>query len=285
MKHILPFLFSLLTLTSVAQSDSVSRDTLESLRIAMPSSHVSSPYRTSLKVDGPAIAAGIALNYYGLTLIQNKEGMTEAELSSLSTSDVPGFDRFSAGNYSEKADDLSYYPFYASFAMPVAMLLNRNVGSKAGQVMALYLETMAVTGAVYSITAGLVDRSRPFTYGSEAPLSVRMKKGAQRSFFAGHTAATASATFFAAKVFSDFNPDSPAKPYIWAAAAVVPAAVGYYRTRAGMHFLSDNIIGYAIGAATGILIPQLHKGNNPNKFSLSPAASARYRGLHMSYTF
>ncbi|WP_207425525.1 phosphatase PAP2 family protein [Pedobacter sp. SYSU D00535] len=243
-----------------------------------------SPYKTSLKVDGPAIAVGIGLNVLGFKLIQNKEGLTESELAQMSKNDVPAFDRFSAGDYSENADKLSYYPFYASFAMPVALLLNRNVGSKAGQVMALYLETMAVTGAMYTITAGAVNRSRPFTYGTAAPLGERTKKGAQRSFFAGHTAATASATFFAAKVFSDFNPESKAKPYVWAAAALVPATVGYYRLRAGMHFLSDNLIGYAVGAGAGILVPHLHKKAN-NNLSVVPFGGASYSGLQLSYTF
>lgn len=244
-----------------------------------------SPYKTSWKVDGPVIAGTIGLNVLGLKLIQGKEGLTEAELAAKSKSDVPFFDRFSAGDYSENADKISYYPFYASFAMPVVMLLNKKERSHAGQVLALYIETMAVTGALYSITAGSINRSRPYTYGTEAPLGERTKKGAQRSFFAGHTAATASASFFAAKVFSDFNPDSPAKPYVWAAAAVLPAAVGYYRLQGGMHFLSDNLLGYAIGAGAGILVPHLHKKTTNNKLSIIPVKTFQYDGLQLSYTF
>jgi len=244
-----------------------------------------SPYKTSWKVDGPVIAGTLGLNVLGLSLIKGKEGLTEAELAQKSKSDVNGIDRFTAGDYSENADKLSYYPFYGSFAMPVAFLLNKNIGSKAGQVMALYIETMAVTGAAYSLTAGSINRSRPYVYGTEAPLGERTKKGAQRSFFAGHTAATASATFFAAKIFSDFNPDSKAKPYVWAAAAVIPATVGYYRLRAGMHFLTDNLLGYAVGAGAGILVPQLHKKSASNNLSVVPVSTPYYSGLNLSYTF
>ena len=46
---------------------------------------------------------------------------------------------------------------------------------------------------------------------------------------------------FTAKVFNDFNPDSPARPFVWAGAVAVPAYVGYLRTKAGKHFLTDNI--------------------------------------------
>lgn len=244
-----------------------------------------SPYKTSFKVDAPVIGAGLGLSALGLSLIQKKDPLTDQELAAKSSSDVMRMDRFSAGYFSPKADDHSYLPFYGSFAMPVAMLLNKNVGRKAGQVMVLYLETMAVTGMAYSLTAGTVERSRPLVYGSETPIDKRKSKNSQRSFFAGHTAATAAATFFAAKVFNDFNPDSKARPYVWAAAALVPASVGYMRLKAGQHFLSDNLIGYGVGAAAGILIPQLHKTKGAENLSMAPAVIDGKQGMALSYTF
>lgn len=244
-----------------------------------------SPYRTNFKTDGPVIAAGVGLSYLGLTLIQNKDDLTTAEVLGKSKSDVNFFDRGTAGNYSNKADKDSYYPFYAAFAMPVVMLFNHNESQKAGQVLALYVETMAITGAMYSLTAGSVQKSRPYVYSSDAPMAERMDRKAQRSFYAGHTAATAAATFFAAKVFSDFNPDSRAKPYVWVAAAAIPATVGYLRLKSGRHFLSDNLLGYAVGAASGILVPQLHKKTSDAGIGLVPLVSPDSKGLALSYTF
>ncbi|WP_256009743.1 phosphatase PAP2 family protein [Desertivirga xinjiangensis] len=244
-----------------------------------------SPYKTSLAVDGPIIAGAVGLNVLGLKLINDKKGLTVEELAAKDKSDVPGFDRFSAGYYSESIDKFSYYPFYASFAMPVAMLFTKNERSHAGQILAMYVETMAITGAAFTLTAGSINRSRPYTYGTKAPLEERMKKGAQRSFFAGHTAATASASFFAAKVFSDFNPDSRAKPYVWAAAAALPAVVGYCRLKGGNHFLSDNLLGYAVGAGAGILVPHLHKKTTGNNLSIVPVKTLEYDGLQLSYKF
>jgi membrane-associated phospholipid phosphatase len=111
-----------------------------------------------------------------------------------------------------------------------------------------------------------------------------MDSDSQRSFFAGHTAATATASFFAAKVFSDFNPDSKARPYVWAAAAAVPAAVGYMRLRAGRHFLTDNLLGYGIGAGVGILIPQLHKKSNETGLAIQPYGGNGVQGASLTYT-
>ncbi|WP_187262555.1 phosphatase PAP2 family protein [Pontibacter beigongshangensis] len=248
-----------------------------------------SPYKTSWKVDGPITAAGMGLSYYGLTLMQDKDGLTEEQISRLQTSDVNGFDRFSAGWDSENANKISDIPFYTSFAMPFIWVLNDNIRSNAGQVFGLYVQTMAVTGTLFTITNGLNPRTRPMIYSPDVDMAEKMRANSRNSFYAGHTAASASATFFFAKVFHDFNPDSPARPYVWAAAAAVPATVGYFRLKAGKHFLSDNIIGYTLGAAAGILVPQLHKKTNRTGLSLAPVMGSfmgyRYEGAALGYRF
>lgn len=243
-----------------------------------------SPYETSWAVDGTWIGVGLGLNGLGFKLIQDKEDLSVEELNALSKEDVPGIDRWVAGKYSKSADELSYYPFYASFAVPVVMLFTNDQRPHAGHVSVLFIETMATTGALYTITAGAIDRSRPLVYNENLPDNKRREASAQRSFFAGHTAATASATFFAAKIFNDFNPDSRVRPYVWAAAALVPAWVGYLRLDSGKHFLTDNVVGYAIGAASGILIPELHKKENKS-LSLFPLMGRNYQGLSMNYSF
>lgn len=251
-----------------------------------------SPYKTSFKVDAPVIAAGVGLSAYGLTLMQDKEGLTEQEALMQNKNEVNRFDRFSAGWDSESAKKASDFPFYASFgAAPLLILFNDNIRSKAGQVAVLYVETMAITGALFTMTNGSVPRDRPLTYSEDVPLSEKTRANAQNSFYAGHTAAAASASFFAAKIFHDFNPDSPARPYVWAVAAAVPATVGYLRLRAGKHFLSDNLIGYTLGAAAGILVPQLHKKTNNTNLSFVPVSGRlpvtgrNYSGALLTYTF
>ncbi|MBC5774154.1 phosphatase PAP2 family protein [Pontibacter sp. KCTC 32443] len=249
-----------------------------------------SPYRTKLSVDGPVIIAGMGLSAYGLSLMMDKDGFTEDEVLALDKNDVNKFDRFSAGYHSESAKKASDFPFYGSFAMPFAMMLNDNVRSKAGQVLVLYVETMAVTGTLFTLANGNTERARPLVYSDEVELGEKTESNAQNSFYAGHTAATAAATFFAAKIFHDFNPESNARPYVWAAAAAIPASVGYLRLKAGKHFLSDNILGYTLGAAAGIVIPQLHKKTNLTGISLTPSViptfnGAAAQGANLSYTF
>ena len=94
-----------------------------------------SPYETSFKKDAPLVAAGLGLSYLGLTLIKNKKDLTLAEVALKSKDDVFFIDRFAAGNYSQKADDDSYIPFYGSFAIaPLVALIDKNQRSHYGQV-------------------------------------------------------------------------------------------------------------------------------------------------------
>jgi membrane-associated phospholipid phosphatase len=244
-----------------------------------------SPYKTSFAVDAPIIAAGMGLSYYGLTLMMDKDGLTEEQIARLNKNDVNGFDRFSAGWDSKNAKKVSDIPFYGSFALPFALAFDNQIGSNAGQVFVLYVETMAVTGSLFTMTNGNIPRTRPLVYSDQVELKDKTNANARNAFYAGHTAAAASATFFAAKIFHDFNPDSEVRPYVWAAAAAIPATVGYLRLRAGKHFLSDNLLGYGLGAAAGILVPQLHKKNNKMNLSLMPISSPDYKGALMTYSF
>ncbi len=241
-------------------------------------------YKTSLLKDGAIITAGIGLTALGVKLINDKKNLSPSELANKTRDNVFFMDRSSVGYYSKRADDDSYIPFQASFAMPVIMaLINKNERKKFGQLMVMYTETMAITGTLFTMSAGNINRSRPYVYNTSLDTGTRTDKNAQRAFFAGHTAATAAATFFMAKVFHDLNPGSKAEPFVWAFAASVPALVGYLRYKAGMHFLSDNLLGYALGAGAGILVPQLHKIKKLRNVSLVPYGGVSNKGISLVY--
>ena len=244
------------------------------------------PYHTSFWKDGLAIGGATGVTLLGYHLIQNKKDLTPKDLDAKKKSNLPFFDRGNAGYYSKKIDQDSYILFNSSYAIPVVgALLNKNERAKFGQVMVMYLETVAITGSLYTLTAGLVYRSRPFVYGNIAPLEKRLDKGAQRSFYGGHVATTAAVTFFTAKVFSDFNPDSKLRPYLYVAAGGLTALMGYMRYEAGYHFLSDCVVSGVIGTATGILIPEFHKKNTFKNLSLSPFYQGNSKGFSVVYRF
>jgi len=224
-----------------------------------PAQQAPSPYRTRFVAEAPITLGLAGLSAAGLLLVQHKRVATEAELATLDRGKVLRIDRFSAGAYSDKAQTTSDALCYGTLALvPALLAFDPNVHGRYGQVAGLYLETMTTTAAIFTLTVGTVYRYRPYLYGAEGG-SKRGGPVATDSFFGGHTAHTATATFFAAQVFHDFNPNSRAQPYVWGAAAAVPAVVAYFRIRAGKHFLTDNLVGYAVGATVGVLVPRLHR--------------------------
>ncbi|MAT89436.1 MAG: phosphoesterase PA-phosphatase [Flavobacteriaceae bacterium] len=257
-----------------------------------------SPYEWNWVRDGIWTGVGIGASAGGLLLIQNKDDIDPEEFARIENDldgaidDINFIDRWAAGNHDEDASKISDIPFALSFAAPFAMLFDDEINDHTGQYIGLYVESLATTAAIYTITAGLVDRSRPYVYDDSGVTGRdrRMSNNGQRSFYSGHVAATATATFFMAKAYSDFNPDANGKFWVWTGAAVLPASVGYFRIQAGQHFLTDVILGYALGATAGIVIPELHKKKNSD-FSFYPTRGINrftgdeYQAMALKYTF
>lgn len=250
-----------------------------------------SPYYWNWKKDGIWTGTAIGGTAAGLYIISQKEGFSEAEIAEIlnSIDDINFIDRWVAGNDNTSASDISDIPFYFSFAAPFALLLDRNANDHSGQLFGLYFESLTTTAALFTISAGITRRARPYVYSTSFDLGKKKDITATRSFYSGHVAATATATFFGAKVYQDFNPDSAALPYVWASAAVIPAAVGYLRMEAGQHFLTDVMLGYTLGALVGYWVPELHK-KEKSKVSFAPVMSQdfygeNYQAISIRYQF
>jgi membrane-associated phospholipid phosphatase len=247
------------------------------------------PYTWDWKKDGPWLGLGFGGSAAGLLIGKEKTDYTVPELVALDKKDLFFADRFAAGYYSESLSKASDYPFYSSFALPFALLFDDSINNHSGQVIGLYIESLVTTSAIFTITAGFVDRPRPLVFSEEAPLERRLRKTSKRSFYSGHVAASATALFFAAKVYGDFHPDSPLRPYLWASAFIIPAGVGYLRLQAGKHYLTDIILGYGLGTLTGYLVPHLHKRkDNRLQFSTSGIRTPLgdlAQGLALRFTF
>ena len=246
-----------------------------------------SPYKTSLLGDGLAIAGAVGVTFLGYELISNKNNLTPGELAAKTKDKLPFFDRFVAGNYSPQADRDSYILFDADYALPfIAALIDKDQRAKFGQVAVLYIETIAITGSMYTLAAGLVYRSRPFVYGDKAPMDKRLDKGAQRSFYGGHVAGTAASLFFISKVYHDFHPGSKVTPYLYVASGALTGLMAYMRMQAGYHFFSDCLLSSVIGTATGLIIPQIHKNKNLTNVSITPEMfNNGASGLALTYRF
>jgi membrane-associated phospholipid phosphatase len=250
---------------------------------AAQSEENSSPYKIRRGRDWLIAGAGIAGCAGGLYLINQKERPTPEEVLALDKNDIPKIDRWAAGNNDERFAQISDYFFYGSFATPLLLLLDKDIKAHP-EVYLMYVETMAIKGTLFTFNNGLIDRYRPLVYDETATMDQRTSRTNRNSFYAGHTAAAAAATMFTAKVFHDFNPDSKLRPWVWVGAAAWPAVVGYSRLEAGKHFLTDNVVGYAVGTLTGILIPEFHRIKGKSRMSIVPVYD-EYKGVVMTYRF
>lgn len=218
------------------------------------------PYRLQVGKD-LAIAGGVvgfnALNYS--LLYPKAKPLTESYIQGLNRNAVNSFDRISTYQWHTSAAKISDVLLMSSTALPFLTLLNKPVRQDWKTIAILGVETFAVNLTLTNFTKHSVLRTRPYVYNPDVPMSEKMHKDARFSFFSGHTSTVASMSFFAAKVYNDYHPQSKALPFVWGTAVALPALTAYLRVRGGKHFPSDVITGYLIGTATGFLIPMLHK--------------------------
>src|SRR5689334_21140777 len=118
---------------------------------------------------------------------------------------------------------------------------------------------MSVIVVCYLGSDSFVDRYRDCAYADQTTMDQRSRGGAKYSFYAGHVALVATSTFFMAKVYADYHPDSKAKWVFYTLAGGTTALTAYLRYSAGQHFPTDLLLGMAQGTLTGLLVPHFHK--------------------------
>jgi len=206
------------------------------------------------------------------------------------TSKIPQIDLVAIHLYDSRYVTTSDVLLFTSMAMPFISFVDKRVSGHATQIIAMYFETLAINFGIQTLTTAITNRRRPYTFNTdvlsngepEVSLSAKESIGNRNSFYSGHTSTAAAATFFGARVFTDFRPHSKLVPFVWGAAAIVPAFVGFSRVQAGEHFPTDVITGYIVGGAIGYLVPTFHKFKGKN-LSFSPAYNGT--GFYMCYKF
>ena len=248
-------------------------------------------YKMNYYVDVPVTAGLFVTYYFGLRSLQYKDKLDSEQISALNKSDVWWFDRqalYQDVSNMDNARNISDWGLRISGVMPFLLLIDRKIRQDWYDIILLYLETQAVAQNAYLLGGPLfTKRIRPFVYYDELPLEAKTDHGTTDSWFSGHTSTTSTAFFFMAKVLSDYHPELGGKKWLlYGAALIPPAIVGIYRVKALKHFPTDVIIGTAVGAAVGILIPHLHKVTKKmNKdLSIVPFAGG-YSGLALSLKF
>ncbi|HYD20421.1 MAG TPA: phosphatase PAP2 family protein [Flavipsychrobacter sp.] len=244
-------------------------------------------YTLKPAVDIPIIATGTLWSAYAFTKIYSKDKIPDEKVAGLRTEDINAFDRWAAGNSSPSMDANSNYLFYGSIPLPGLLFIDKDIRKDAWPVTALYWESFAITGMLYTGSAYFIDRYRPETYDTRQPVAHRTSGNNKNAFLAGHVAVVANATFFMAKIYSDYHPHSNWKWAFWGGATLATGTMIYMRHAAGKHFPTDLIAGTALGTLSGILVPHFHKTRHPaeRKWSLGPSFNNRGRGMGVSFSY
>ncbi|UCH13660.1 MAG: phosphatase PAP2 family protein [Bacteroidales bacterium] len=245
-------------------------------------------YKINLWLDIPVTIAGFITNDIGLRVVKNKPPLDSLKVVQLDPSEINWFDRGAArqnvDSYST-AIDISDYGASISMFLPLLLFADEEIRKDWYKILILFLEAEAINGNAYSWLAAVhIDRMRPLVYNSDFPLNKRLESRNRNSFFSGHVSTVATASFFTAKVYSDYHPELGRKKYIiYSAALIPPIFVGACRYKSGKHFPTDIITGLAVGASIGILTPHLHKNKNYNPAVIPVTGS--FTGLSLSYKF
>jgi membrane-associated phospholipid phosphatase len=232
---------------------------LMAVLLVFTSSAQESPYVLTRKNTIPTFTVSTSVIATSFLLKRYKKPLDEQTIMNLDRNDVWKFDRNATYNWNTRAAHWSDGLMFLSMATPLLFLSGKNSRSDYGKVATISAEVFLVNTGMTFLVKELVKRKRPFTYNADAPLSKKMERDASSSFFSGHTSTTAAMSFAFAQMHSDYYPDSRVRPFVWFSATSLPLAVAILRNKAGKHFWTDVLVGYAVGAATGILIPRIHR--------------------------
>jgi membrane-associated phospholipid phosphatase len=291
-KNLCVVLGMILCIFSFAQEDSL-KTTNDTLHIADTSDEVLNKsvekkqqvYKLKPAVDIPVFAVGAGWSGYAFTKIYSKERSTVQQIVSLDENDINKFDRWAVRPYSEEIGTQSDYIFYGSMFLPVLFLTGKETRNDLFKLSFLYLEAMSVTGLLYTGSVYLTNRYRPYSYSEETEMAWKTRGGAKNSFYAGHVALVATSTFFMAKVYNDYYPDSKLRWLFFTGAGLATGTMAYLRYRGGFHFPSDILLGVAQGTLTGLLVPHFHKNPVLKDLSLIPFSNGGRSGLSIVYKF
>ena len=248
-----------------------------------------SVYNVNRKLDLPITLALFGTAAYGYSYLADKEGVSYQEAISFKPEDIWWFDRPATkqdASLRYDAHKTSDVMLNTTVALPILLGLDKQIRKDWLDVLILYGQSHAVNSNFYALNAALVSRPRPFNYNSDVPIEEKMANETRNSWFSGHVSSTATASFFMAKVFSDYHPELENKKYwLFGAALIPPSLVGLYRYKAMKHFPTDIIAGTVAGAATGILIPHIHKNKKDESAWAFVPFAGKINGLQISYTF
>lgn len=156
-----------------------------------------------------------------------------------------------------------------AFALLPAVVLGVNAASardagvpvRGAEDMLLVAQAVAFALAVNQTTKLLTGRERPFVRALEPEHKLRTADPADNnmSFFSGHATLAFATAVSGATVATLRGYDTAS--YLWVIGSLMALGTGYLRIAADRHYLSDVLVGIAVGSLIGWAVPWLHRAS------------------------
>ena len=241
------------------------------------------PFNLDFNREVLIITTGSVAAVTAFAILKNIKPFTPEEIDLLDPANVNSFDREAIGPFTE--DHAGDVLLYTAYLLPISFLAYGETKNDFLDLALIYGEVLLIQTSITGIVKGTVQRTRPFAYDGETPIEKKTSTDARISFFSGHTSMTAAISFFTAKVFTEYIEDNTAKILIWSGAVILPAATALMRVNSHWHFPTDVMVGYAVGALVGYLIPELHKTKVNESVSIAPSINFNQPTLSLMIKF
>lgn len=230
----------------------------------------SAPFELRAGREAALLAAGGLLGGAALVVQHGQSPLDGAALDRLDAADINAFDRGVARCWSVSASGVSDGLAATLLLAPVGFALAGGFDDARAAPLAMYAETLLLTGSITQLLKGSVSRTRPYVYNDDPaiPLASKLSADARRSFPSSHAANAFAAAVFLGRMHDAYNPESRARSWVWAGAFAAATTVATLRCTAGRHFPTDVLTGAAIGGAAGWVVPQLHRSREGDRIAL-----------------
>ena len=212
----------------------------------------------TLSPEKEAAIGGIGLGFHGLGAW--KAGKYPVDhVPRIDLANVPMIDRVATRQWSVPAHRTSNVLFGLAVGASLAVSIADQHGEQPLLPVVILAESALLCSGITNTVKEFVGRPRPYLYNPDVPQSAYHGHADNVSFWSGHTANTAAITFACAGMVQRSDASKGMKTATWIGAAVTPAAMGYLRVKAGKHFRTDVLTGYAVGALVGWAVPYFHR--------------------------
>lgn len=191
---------------------------------------------------------------------------------------VPAFDRWVLDQGFESAKTISDFGVAAMMLAPLTLgwadaARREDPWDRAGEATIISVQTYGLTFLLTSAVKMAWRRPRPLTFRADFDKEDRYAGDARLSFFSGHSAVSFAAASLLTVMLVERNGTGLGSVLGASGAYLGASLVAYLRLAARKHFLSDVLVGAAVGTLIGILVPLVHltpDGSAPNAAGAAP---------------